>query len=93
MSHAAVLEPGKSLPGSRQWVASPRAAFTEQALRARLLGAPAPGGVLAWLLPVALAVLGGVLRFVRLGEPGSLVFDCLALRIGPCHRSLLDRQL
>ncbi len=75
MSHAAVLEPGKSLPGSRRWVASPRTAFTEQALRARLLGAPAPGGVLAWLLPVAFAVLGGVLRFVRLGEPGSLVFD------------------
>ncbi|WP_294563654.1 dolichyl-phosphate-mannose--protein mannosyltransferase [uncultured Arthrobacter sp.] len=75
MSHAAVLETGKSLPGSHRWVASPRAAFTEQALRARLLGAPAPGGVLAWLLPVALAVLGGVLRFVRLGDPNSLVFD------------------
>ncbi|MHA7264186.1 dolichyl-phosphate-mannose--protein mannosyltransferase [Arthrobacter sp. TMN-37] len=76
MSHAAVLQPGKSLTGTpRSWVSSPRAAFTEQSLRARLLGASAPGGPAAWLVPVVLAVLGGVLRFVRLGEPGSLVFD------------------
>jgi dolichyl-phosphate-mannose--protein O-mannosyl transferase len=29
----------------------------------------------AWLLPLLMAVLGGVLRFVRLGEPSTLVFD------------------
>lgn len=28
-----------------------------------------------WLAPVLTAVIGGVLRFVRLGEPRSLVFD------------------
>ncbi|WP_026551455.1 glycosyltransferase family 39 protein [Arthrobacter sp. H20] len=32
-------------------------------------------GILAWLLPVTVMVIGGVLRFVRLGEPDTLVFD------------------
>ncbi len=74
MSHAAVLEPGKP-QHVRRWVASSRTAFTEKALTARLLGAAAPHGTAVWLLPVLMAVLGGVLRFIRLGEPPTLVFD------------------
>nr|WP_272905325.1 glycosyltransferase family 39 protein [Sediminivirga luteola] len=31
--------------------------------------------ILGWLLPLAVAVAGGVMRFWRLGEPGTLVFD------------------
>ena len=54
----------------------PREAFSYEALRTRLLGsALVPLGAAGWLLPLVMAVLGGVLRFVRLGEPGSLVFD------------------
>ena len=50
--------------------------MTYEALRDRLLGGLAvPLGRAGWLLPLVMAVLGGVLRFVRLGEPGSLVFD------------------
>ena len=32
-------------------------------------------GMLAWLLPLTVMAIGGVLRFVRLGEPDTLVFD------------------
>ncbi|BAS13412.1 dolichyl-Phosphate-Mannose--Protein [Arthrobacter sp. Hiyo8] len=28
-----------------------------------------------WLIPAITAVIGGILRFVRLGDPHSLVFD------------------
>ncbi|OUM40809.1 phospholipid carrier-dependent glycosyltransferase [Arthrobacter agilis] len=53
----------------------PGRAFSLDALTLRLLGAASPGGPLRWILPLAMAVIGGLLRFVRLGEPGSLVFD------------------
>ncbi|MFD1214337.1 dolichyl-phosphate-mannose--protein mannosyltransferase [Arthrobacter sp. GCM10027362] len=66
------------LPASRPpatWLESPRRAFTQAVLRNRLLGAPLPWGLWDWLLPLLAAALGGLLRFHRLGEPGSLVFD------------------
>ena len=47
---------------------------TEQ-LRLRLLGYQPPDRLLGWLLPILVAVIGGVLRFWRLGHPGTLVFD------------------
>ena len=54
----------------------PARSMTYNALRERLLGSFAvPLGRAGWVLPLLMAVLGGVLRFVRLGEPGSLVFD------------------
>ncbi|MCC9205393.1 dolichyl-phosphate-mannose--protein mannosyltransferase [Arthrobacter sp. zg-Y769] len=57
-------------------VESPQRAFTFEALRSRLLGATmVPLGPAGWILPLVMAVLGGVLRFTRLGEPGSLIFD------------------
>ncbi|GAA2000724.1 dolichyl-phosphate-mannose--protein mannosyltransferase [Brevibacterium samyangense] len=34
-----------------------------------------PFGVLAWLFPGLVALVGGLLRFIRLGFPGTLVFD------------------
>ncbi|MCM3688251.1 phospholipid carrier-dependent glycosyltransferase [Kocuria rosea] len=45
------------------------------ALRARLLPAPATVGRLAWLAPLLVVVLGGVLRFWHLGHPDAIVFD------------------
>ena len=55
---------------------TPQQALGYAALKTRLLGsALVPLGAAGWLLPLIMAILGGVLRFVRLGEPGSLVFD------------------
>ncbi|WP_081747560.1 phospholipid carrier-dependent glycosyltransferase [Arthrobacter sp. Br18] len=71
MSHTAVRNKHVSAP----WLSSPREAFTEAALTHRLVGATTQGGPLTWLLPLAVAVVAGLLRFLRLGEPGSLVFD------------------
>lgn len=68
---AAVLREGPA----RQWVLSPHTAFSERVLCRRLLGERLNFGVWGWLLPVLMALIGGVLRFVRLGEPDSLVFD------------------
>ncbi|MDQ0734010.1 dolichyl-phosphate-mannose--protein mannosyltransferase [Arthrobacter agilis] len=75
MSHTAVQpRPDSPQPGG-SWIVAPLRAYTHADLTARLLGAAAPGGALRWVLPLVMAVLGGILRFVRLGEPGSLVFD------------------
>ncbi|MBW4095772.1 MAG: phospholipid carrier-dependent glycosyltransferase [Acidobacteria bacterium] len=71
------------LPEPRtKWLADPASAFTKAALEARLLGqrwrfsnTPASLRLWFWLLPALTAVIGGVLRFVRLGEPNSLIFD------------------
>ena len=65
--------------GAAPLVQDPRDAFSFSQLRNRLLGW-APGttltlGIWGWLLPLISAVIGAVLRFVRLGEPRSLVFD------------------
>ena len=75
MSHTAVQPRRDSPQPGGSWIVAPAQAFTRADLTSRLLGAAAPGGPLRWLLPLAMAVLGGILRFVRLGEPGSLVFD------------------
>lgn len=34
-----------------------------------------PPSLLGWLLPALIAAVGGVLRFFRLGTPGTLIFD------------------
>ncbi len=68
---AAALREGSK----RQWVVSARTAFSERVLLRRLLGEQLPFGIWGWLLPVLVALIGGVLRFVRLGEPETLVFD------------------
>ena len=57
----------------------PRSAYGGTQLRNRLLG-HAPGtsftlGIWGWIFPLAATVIGAVLRFVRLGQPHSLVFD------------------
>ncbi|NKX53285.1 dolichyl-phosphate-mannose--protein mannosyltransferase [Arthrobacter mobilis] len=68
----------RTLPAPQQqasWLRAPAQAFSEAWLRRRLAGAPLPWGLRDWLLPLLAAVLGGLLRFHRLGEPGSLVFD------------------
>lgn len=44
-------------------------------LRFALLGSEPTGGWAGWIAPLAIAILGGILRFWRLGYPGSLVFD------------------
>ena len=59
----------------RQWVVSARTAFSERVLRRRLLGEQVRFGLWGWLLPLLVALVGGLLRFVRLGEPDTLVFD------------------
>ena len=66
-------------PPAAPLVSDPGAAFRLGELRNRLLGW-APGttaslGIWGWLAPLLAAVVGGVLRFVRLAEPRSLVFD------------------
>ncbi|MBO0908108.1 phospholipid carrier-dependent glycosyltransferase [Arthrobacter sunyaminii] len=66
-------------PGAAPLVQDPRRAYSGTQLRNRLLGW-APGtsftlGVWGWILPLVSTVIGAVLRFVRLDEPHSLVFD------------------
>ncbi|WP_104168413.1 dolichyl-phosphate-mannose--protein mannosyltransferase [Arthrobacter sp. SX1312] len=75
MSPTAVRPRRDSPQQAGSWVLAPSLAFTRDALLARLLGAASPGGALRWAVPLAVALLAGILRFVRLGEPGSLVFD------------------
>ena len=49
-----------------------RAATTMLGLRARLATTPK---LVSWLLTVLVAAFGGMLRFIRLGEPHAVVFD------------------
>lgn len=67
---------------ARPWVARPTEAFTDEALRRRLLGSiqdwrAYPLSLRLWFIavPVFTAVVAGILRFVRLGSPPKLVFD------------------
>ncbi|WP_420713902.1 dolichyl-phosphate-mannose--protein mannosyltransferase [Arthrobacter sp. H14-L1] len=77
------LPPLPPVYGAREsWLIDPKKAFTLEALRARLLGArwrwldtPLSLRLWFWLAPALTAVIGGILRFVRLGEPHALVFD------------------
>lgn len=72
-------------PGStakRPWVSRPAEAFTVESLTARLLGSVQtwrdyPPSLRLWLLlvPVLAALVGGILRLVRLEAPPKLVFD------------------
>ncbi len=66
----------------RPWISRPAEAFTAAALRERLIGGvlgwrdyPPSLRLWFWLVPVLTTVIGGVLRFVRLDTPRSLVFD------------------
>lgn len=74
-------EEGRNLEG-HHWIARPSEAFSAEALRARLSGSirtwrdyPPSLRLWYWLIPVLTAALGGVLRFVRLDTPHSLIFD------------------
>lgn len=69
-------------PASRTWLVRPDVAFTAGALRKRLIGDiqswrdyPPSLRLWFWLVPTLTAAIGGVLRFVRLDNPHSLVFD------------------
>lgn len=69
-------------PGERSWITRPDSAFTVEALEYRLIGTlkswrdyPPSLRLWFWLAPTLTALLGGILRFVRLGAPHSLVFD------------------
>ena len=72
---------GRNLEGHR-WVRRPREAFTEDALLERLVGGirswrdyPPSLRLWFWLIPAITAAIGGILRFVHLEVPRSLVFD------------------
>ncbi|QDY88928.1 phospholipid carrier-dependent glycosyltransferase [Arthrobacter sp. UKPF54-2] len=72
---------GRNLEGHR-WISRPAEAFTAGALTQRLIGDirswrdfPASLRLWFWLIPALTALLGGVLRFVRLDAPHNLVFD------------------
>lgn len=69
-------------PAGQRWLRDPALAFTRTALTARLIGArssfaatPPSLRLWFWLAPALTALIGGVLRFVRLGKPPTLVFD------------------
>ena len=72
---------GRNLEGHR-WISRPAEAFTVEALTERLIGNirtwrdyPPSLRLWFWLIPALTAVLGGILRFVRLDSPHNLVFD------------------
>jgi dolichyl-phosphate-mannose-protein mannosyltransferase len=72
---------GRNLEGHR-WISRPAAAYTPEALKDRLIGSvrswrdyPPSLRLWFWLIPAITAVLGGILRFVRLDTPRNLVFD------------------
>ncbi|SDI22740.1 dolichyl-phosphate-mannose--protein mannosyltransferase [Arthrobacter cupressi] len=69
-------------PASPAWLVRPAGAFTAPALRERLIGGiqswrdyPPSLRLWFWLIPTVTAVIAGILRFVRLDTPHSLVFD------------------
>ncbi|WP_026553826.1 phospholipid carrier-dependent glycosyltransferase [Arthrobacter sp. 35W] len=81
-SSAPADAPAPSSAPATRWLQDPAAAFARSALLLRLLGprtgwrdTPASLRLWFWLAPLLTAAIGGVLRFVRLGQPGSLVFD------------------
>ncbi|HET8878906.1 MAG TPA: phospholipid carrier-dependent glycosyltransferase [Arthrobacter sp.] len=78
---AAGSDSGRNLEGHR-WISRPAEAFTVEALTQRLVGNlsswrdyPPSLRLWFWLIPTLTAILGGVLRFVRLDSPHNLVFD------------------
>jgi dolichyl-phosphate-mannose--protein O-mannosyl transferase len=72
---------GRNLEG-HGWISRPAEAFTPEALTRRLIGSiqswrdyPPSLRLWFWLVPALTAAVGGILRFVRLDVPRSLVFD------------------
>jgi dolichyl-phosphate-mannose--protein O-mannosyl transferase len=66
----------------KRWISRPSEAFTADALALRLIGGirtwrdyPPSLRLWFWLVPALTAAVGGILRFVRLDVPRSLVFD------------------
>lgn len=66
----------------QRWISRPSEAFTADSLTRRLIGGirtwrdyPPSLRLWFWLVPALTAVVGGILRFVRLDVPRSLVFD------------------
>ncbi len=71
-----------NMPARGPWIARPAEAFSAAALRERLIGStrnwrdyPPSLRLWFWLVPALTSMIGGVLRFVRLDTPHSLVFD------------------
>ncbi|HJV99043.1 MAG TPA: phospholipid carrier-dependent glycosyltransferase [Arthrobacter sp.] len=69
-------------PAGKPWIIRPAMAFSAEALRERLIGSvrswldyPPSLRLWFWLVPLVTALIGGVLRFIRLDTPHSLVFD------------------
>jgi dolichyl-phosphate-mannose-protein mannosyltransferase len=58
-----------------RWLSTPAAAYTDTALRLRLLGERFHPGRWGWIVPLAVTVLAGLLRFTRLDHPHQLIFD------------------
>ncbi|HAG59844.1 MAG TPA: phospholipid carrier-dependent glycosyltransferase [Arthrobacter bacterium] len=80
MRPAEACQPNMPAPGP--WITRPAEAFAPAALRERLIGSvrswrdyPPSLRFWFWLVPVLTSVIGGILRFVRLDTPHSLVFD------------------
>lgn len=54
---------------------TPAQAYTETALRLRLIGERFHPGRWGWIVPLAVTLVAAVLRFTRLGHPDVLIFD------------------
>ena len=72
----------QAAPPAPRWLQRPAEAFTKTAVAGRLLGqrfsfatTPPSMRLWFWLAPALTALIGAVLRFVRLGQPPKLVFD------------------
>lgn len=56
-------------------VRSAHQAFSLESLKARLLPLAAPSGHLTWIIPLAVTLIAGLLRFIHLAHPHMLIFD------------------
>lgn len=59
----------------RRWAIAPERAFDLQVLRERLNGPAFSPGLWGWVVPLAVTVLAGILRFTNLQHPHLLIFD------------------
>ncbi|MDI3330385.1 MAG: phospholipid carrier-dependent glycosyltransferase [Micrococcus sp.] len=62
-------------PGRGRWLEAPVDAYTEGALRLRLLGERFRPGHWGWIVPLAVTLVAAVLRLARLDHPHQLIFD------------------
>src|SRR4051812_25364771 len=60
---------------TRRTLTAPRAQLRARAAKARLSTPMPTDRLLGWLAPAAIALMAGILRFWRLGDPQTLVFD------------------